>query len=198
MKTGNTKSIAGDILHKPQIDSHLIFNSLDFIYNTVLGVSQKAAHAVLLISELLQYSARPDEADGKVTLAEEVKHAEHIIELNQIRFNSRLFIETEMDIIPDAHLRIPRLLICTLVENVFKHGLLNRPDYPAKVELYLMDDTLHFRNSNLKRPEILQTASTKLGLQTLRDLLEQFYPDRHHLEIINTEDHFELILKIAL
>ncbi len=198
MKTGNTENITDAIFYRPQIDSHLIFNSLNFIYNTVLGVSQKAAHAVLLVSELLQYSALPDAADAKVALIEELKHAEHIIELNQIRHNSRLFIETEIEAITDSNLRIPRLLICTLIENVFKHGWLNRADYPAKVELYMASDTLHFRSSNLKRPEILQTASTKLGLQMLRHRLGKFYPGRHHLEITNADDIFELILKIKL
>lgn len=181
---------------KAQINPHFLFNSLNFIYNTVYKVSGQAAEAVMLLSEITRYSLQKSDPNGLQPLEDEIEQIRNIIELNQIRFDQRLQIKLiTQHIVPDF--KIPSLLFITFVENIFKYGDLSDPEHPALVKIEVADGKLHFYTENViqkRRP----VAGHGIGIENARLRLQSAFPQKHHLESIITENLYVLNLEIEM
>ena len=81
---------------------------------------------VTSLSDLLRYSLRSDRAHT-VTLAEEMQIVDEYMSLERIRFEERLRIERELDP-ASLEVRVPPMLVQTLVENAVKHGIAERAE----------------------------------------------------------------------
>lgn len=71
--------LSQNALLQAQISPHLLFNTLNFIYNSVQDVSPKASEGVLLLSEVMHYALQRVHEDGKTDLQHEVEHIEKYI-----------------------------------------------------------------------------------------------------------------------
>jgi two-component system LytT family sensor kinase len=76
-----------------QINPHLLFNTLSFLYNSVYNISQKSAEGIMLLSDLMRYSLTELGGDGKVELTKEIENIETVIAINQLRFDQKLQIK---------------------------------------------------------------------------------------------------------
>jgi len=108
-----------------QLNPHFLFNALNSIRALIFEDQHKAADDVTRLSELfrvhLQAHLRP-----LSTLADEWQLASHYLEIEQIRFEQRLRIETDFaDNLWQQQL--PTLSLLTLVENAIKHGIAQCP-----------------------------------------------------------------------
>jgi two-component system LytT family sensor kinase len=170
---------------KSQINPHFLFNSLNFIYNSVNKFSVSIADTVMSLSEIMRYALLGTDSDGKVALSAEVEHVENFIKLNQARFNQRLCVHfsvsgeiTNQKIIP--------LSLITLVENVFKYGDLTNSESPAKIILTLDEAGLSFITENRKRKRNNE-ISHGIGLQNLKRRLQL----HHRFEMaVHEDDNF--------
>src|ERR1700754_5075198 len=135
--------IAENAYLKAQINPHLLFNSLNFVYNTIYKISDKAADAVILLSEITRYSLQKLDARGEQKLSEEINQVKNVIKLNQIRFKEQLQIQLITEDIPESF-RIPPLVLITFIENIFKYADLYDAGKPAIIHIWVADDTLHF------------------------------------------------------
>ncbi len=108
-----------------QLNPHFLFNALNSIRALIFEDQHKAADAVTRLSELfrvhLQAHLRP-----LSTLAEEWQLASHYLEIEQIRFEQRLRVETDF---ADSlwQQKLPTLSLLTLIENAVKHGIAQCP-----------------------------------------------------------------------
>jgi two-component system LytT family sensor kinase len=179
-----------------QISPHLLFNTLNFIYNSVEEYSEKGGKGILYLSGLMRYSLVNTNDQNKVPLADEVKQVENLIALSRLRFGSDLQLNYQKTGRINDRMIMPLLLI-TLVENMLKHGDIGEPRHPAVVALRVSEDTLHFYTDNRKRPT---DAYPKLGigLENLRKRLQNFYPDRYQLDIEDKDGSFTVNLSIDL
>jgi LytS/YehU family sensor histidine kinase len=82
---------------------------------------------------------------------------------------------------------IPFVLI-TLVENAFKHGDLQKQEYPINIKLDINRNKLYFYCSNKKKsgPKEL---STGIGLENIRKRLDLAYGDTYKF-IVKDEAEF--------
>ena len=71
---------------KQQINPHILFNTLNFIYNAVYQYSESAGRSVLLLSSIMRFVLEDVDAAGKIPLEKELDHLRHLIEINEIRF----------------------------------------------------------------------------------------------------------------
>lgn len=177
-----------------QISPHLLFNTLNFIYNAVHKLSDRAGKGVMLLAELMHYSLLSSQDNRMVSLADEIKQIEKLIELSTLRFDNELFLKfTKKGRLKEV--QIPPLILVTLVENMLKHGDLGERKYPGKINLEVTGDVLIFKTANLKRLSSPHLKSG-MGLRNIEKRLANLFPDKHRFNVIDNPTTYltELIL----
>ncbi|WP_179414594.1 sensor histidine kinase [Mucilaginibacter sp. E4BP6] len=181
-----------------QINPHFLFNTLTFIYNTYRKLSFQAAECVLLLVEIMRYTAEEGEIDGKTELITEIEQIQNFIALNQLRFDYQLYIDFEVKGNFDDCRIIP-LILLTLTENIFKHGYLKRKAVPAKLYISLDEvGQLNFVSWNLKKNESQNKRIRSIGIKNVIKRLDYSYKEQYSLHIKDDADGFGVELKIRL
>jgi two-component system LytT family sensor kinase len=179
-----------------QVNPHMLFNTLNFVYNNVQQASQEASEAIILLSELMNFSLREQEPDGKVDLEKEVEQIKNIIKINQIRFNNKLYIDLEFN--GDfGEARIIPMGLLPFVENVFKHADLTDRDYPGKITVNYNGESVELVTLNKKKIRS-KAVSHGIGLVNIRKRLDNIYKNDYTLTINNDERDFYVHLVIKL
>ncbi|MDM8177897.1 hypothetical protein FKG96_01810 [Olivibacter sp. LS-1] len=182
---------------RTQIEPHFIFNTMNFIYDAVEGVSEKAGEAVLLLSEIMRYTLQKTDDDHEVPLQMELENIRNLIRINHIRTNGKLNITLEINLVDyDLNeLKILPLLFTTFVENMYKHGDLTDHQAPGIVYVIAEHGELVFKTWNKKRTH-MPVQGTFVGISNARERLQSFYNDRFSLSIENRVHDFLIELKI--
>jgi len=181
-----------------QINPHLLFNTMNFIYNKMTGYSPEAAECVLLLSEILRFGFEESGPDGKISLDQETEQLENLIRINRFRFEQGLFLDLQLKG-NFENARIIPLILLTLTENIFKHGNLRIPAHPAVLQLKLDEqNNLRYYSRNYKKAAPPYPPRKQTGLQNTRTRLDYSYRDKYQLDISDTRDFYELTLNIAL
>lgn len=179
-----------------QVNPHLLFNTLNFMYNTSVKVSEKLAETVMNLSDMMRYALTAIDKDDKVSLNKEIEHIHNYIRLNQVRFDEKLNVDFRVEGTPND-LRIIPLALITLIENVFKYGNLHEPQHPAIIRINIQDRKLKLDINNKKRTN-QRTYSHGTGIQNLKERLDIYYQNRYALDIENEETTYSLTLKLTL
>ncbi|MDQ2770679.1 MAG: histidine kinase [Bacteroidota bacterium] len=181
---------------KSQINPHFLFNALNMLYSQVYPLSERTAQGILLLSNIMHYSLKETEENGKVMLEEEVHHLQNYVEINQLRFSNRLQIEFEIVGNHQFFMIVPLVLI-TFVENCFKHGELFDPQAPLLIRLNLLENRLQLYTHNKKRHGPKE-KTTGIGLANTRKRLDAFYPGLYSLHVSNEAEYYTCNLHINL
>jgi two-component system LytT family sensor kinase len=179
-----------------QVNPHLLFNTLNFMYNASAKVSEKLADAVMTLSDIMRYALTGIDDDDKVLLEKEISHIHNYIQLNQVRYDQKLNINLKLNGEIDG-LRIIPLALITLVENVFKYGDLMDPEDAAWIKIEVQNNTLNMDLYNKKRAN-RRIHSHGTGIKNLRERLETYYPGAYKLEIDDREHTYFLNLSLTL
>ena len=107
---------------KVQLNPHFLFNTLNNLYYLTTEKSDKAPQAILQLSEMLDYVMHASHSTF-VPLQEELKQVRNYIALEMLRYEERVDIEINVEGKMETHRMGPMMLI-TLVENAFKHGVM--------------------------------------------------------------------------
>jgi histidine kinase len=106
---------------RSQIDPHFLFNCLHSI-SALTTVNPAAARRMcLLLGDFLRETIALG-AEGRISLARELKLAERFLEVERIRFGDRLDVEIAASPEVESCL-IPPLLLQPIVENAVTHGI---------------------------------------------------------------------------
>lgn len=185
---------------RSQINAHLVFNSLNFVYSKLQKVSRQGAELVLLLSDSMRFALREPSGDGMVSLRGEVEQIRRLIQIQRIRYGGRLWVHFHCTGLSsegeEDQERIPPLLLVNLVENIFKHGQVQDPDHPAQIRLTLSQGLLCFHTYNRLRPHSL--PGERLGLLNTKRRLERLMSGRGNIEYFTEDGAFSLTLKIVL
>lgn len=179
---------------KAQINPHFLFNTLDFVYHEVNASSPKAGETIISLSNMMRYALDAEQQGEQVRLMDEINQLEDLIRIYRLR-NEQLQLELVYDQ-EVTHLRIIPLVLLTLAENMFKHGLLNQSDNPARIQIELIDDQLQINTRNLVGRS--GGSSHQQGLENIRKRLEQAYGSDSCLTYGASNGMFELRLSIAV
>jgi LytS/YehU family sensor histidine kinase len=117
----------------------------------------------------------------------------------QLRHSDEVDVKTVIpEQIPDA--QIPPMLFISLIENAFKHGVC----YPLKsyinFELRILETSLHciVKNSKHKHIANQQGEYSGIGLNNIKESLRLLYEDNFRLNILDSENEFEVTLSIPI
>ncbi|AZI27002.1 hypothetical protein EA772_17300 [Pedobacter sp. G11] len=173
---------------KAQIQPHLLFNTLDFIYQNARDHSPIAAETILSLSEMMRYSVDSNKDKDFISLGEEINQVENLINLHQLRKHHQLQIRFWYDDYIKKVEIIPLILI-TLVENIFKHGDLLSQSHPAEIKLYLQNNDLIIETSN-QIAKVKEKPGFNSGIKNITKRLAYAYGDQSTFESGTTEDNY--------
>lgn len=177
-----------------QLTPHFLFNNLHTIYSMVFHQSTQALTAIKKLSNILRYAIN-ETRRASVDLALEVQHLEDYIILQKFRVvNPAVEMESNCD---REDYQIQPLLLITLVENAFKHGISNDPENPIKVILNVETSLLTFTVENKINPN-KNTLSLGTGLGNIVKRLELYYNEKHAFSTTIQNEKFITHLKLNL
>jgi len=178
---------------KSQVNPHFLFNTLNNIYSLAYKQSPETPDAIMKLSLLMRYMLY-ESNDTLVSLSREVEHINNFIDLQKLRLRQqtsiRFNIRGEL-----ATKQIAPMLLMTLVENAFKHGLVSKNEIGIIFNLIVGDDYLLFSTMN-------NTSSHKkggyggIGLENLNRRLNLLYPKRHELAFEEKDGTFFATMKL--
>jgi len=182
---------------RAQINPHLLFNTINFIYDQVRTVKPKAALALITLSKIFRFSTENDQSNSLPTLQEEIKQVRHLIKLNQLRTERAYFLEFNYSKEVTKFRFIPLVLI-TLVENMFKHGDLRNKNQPGVINIWIEDNTFNISTKNVIN-SVKLFPSLNQGLKNIEKRLQLAYSQQISFKYSNNEENLfftSLTLKI--
>jgi len=166
-----------------QLNPHFLFNSLNSIKSLVIENPDTARRSIDLLSDLLR-SSLYEKDKGLITIKEELSLVKDYIELEKMRFEERLQLETSVD--KTLHnFKIPTLSIQLLVENAIKHGI----DLIVKggTVHVIIKKKQHFIEIIVRNPgSIYDRKSAGLGLRNLQKRLAIQYKNKATFSLTQT------------
>lgn len=171
---------------KNQINPHFLLNTLNNIYALAQLNSPKVKPAILDLSRLLQYVLYENN-QLYVPLKDEVNFIRNYIDLMRLRLTDNVTLTVQTDINDDSPVMIAPLIFISLIENAFKHGVIN--DEPSFINISLSEKDnrrIEFLCSNSYFPKDESDKSgSGIGLQQVQKQLDLLYPYRYiwHKEI---------------
>lgn len=178
---------------KSQVNPHFLFNTLNNIYSLAYKQSPETPDAIMKLSLLMRYMLY-ESNDTLVGLEKEVEHIQNFIDLQKLRLREQTSIRlnAEGDL---TGKQIAPMLLMTLVENAFKHGLVSRNEVGITLNLVVTDEWLQFSTVNNSSSHKKKDFGG-IGLQNLKQRLNLLYPHRHELYLEEKEDTFFASLKL--
>ncbi|MFM6924875.1 MAG: sensor histidine kinase [Ferruginibacter sp.] len=189
------KSQANFKFLKSQINPHFLHNTLNFLYAKSLPYSAELSEGILTLSDIMRYALN-ESVDGndRALLKDEIEHVRNVIKINQLRFSNNLNVQFEVNGVVNGAQIIPFVLI-TIVENAFKHGDLQKPEYPIDINLRVENNRLFFSCHNRKKTGPKE-ISTGLGLDNIRNRLDFAYGKNYKMLIKDEADFYSTELTI--
>ena len=182
---------------KSQIQPHFFFNTLNNIYSLTLKQSAQAPEVILKLSDLMSYMLY-DSTAPLVPLSKEIAYLRNYVDIEQLRFGSRLSVSFTTEGPIDAAEISPMILILFL-ENSFKHGVKNNISrIHLAIELRVKDGVLHFHVENPVSEEDPPGEHNGIGLKNVRRRLDLLYGKEYSLDIRENNRLFIVDLKMPL
>jgi two-component system, LytTR family, sensor kinase len=184
---------------KTQLQPHFLFNTLNNIYSLTFDNCQLAGKSILQLSGLLRYMIYESES-ARVDLQKEIRHLQDYIELEKMRFASRMELSFNISGNASGKKIVPILLI-PFLENAFKHASNKINDKIwVTIDLIVKDDTLNFTVENSVFSEgktQMPDALRGIGIGNVRRRLSLSY-ETYILDTGLKENHYHSFLQIPL
>jgi hypothetical protein len=174
---------------KSQINPHFLFNCLNSISALTSTDPARARDMCVLLSDFLRKTLGLGERES-ISWREELELARTYLEVEQVRFGSRLKVEMQMD---DActECQVPPLVLQPLIENAIKHGIATMVDGgTVRLEGHVENGNLAIRVDNGFDPDAPSPRRHGLGLRNVRSRLETRFGDAAHLNLAAEDNHF--------
>jgi LytS/YehU family sensor histidine kinase len=182
---------------KMQMQPHFFFNTLNNIYALTLRKSDKAAPLIARHAEIMRYVLY-DSVKEQVSLKQEVNFLKNYVEVESIHYSEKMDIAFETQGINDSALIEPMLLL-PFVENTFKHGIREETDKGyVHIIISLVENDLFVEIKNSKPQNINGEKVNGIGLLNASKRLQMLYPDKHKIEIQESDHSYELCLSLIL
>ncbi len=179
-----------------QINPHFLMNTFNNLYATIALKDQESGDIILKLSNLLRYSFQVNRKP-LVTIGEELEYIKNYISLEELRLDKLSINFNEQ--IPNKEIQIAPMLLITLLENAFKHGI-SEVTHSAwlNIDLVVQNKTLFILIENSKPTIKTNTLISGSGLKNLEKRLSLQYPERHNLYIEDDNVSFKVTLQIEL
>jgi two-component system, LytTR family, sensor kinase len=183
---------------KSQVNPHFLFNTLSSIYSLTRKKSDLAPGVILQLSDIMRYMLYETNIE-KVELIKELEVINNILEIHQVRFGEKLYVEKciEGDI---GEIKIAPLIFIPFIENALKHCRPNTDgDFFIRIGFEVEGKNLRFSVENSfdeTGTNVLEHGG--IGLQNVRKRLALIYPDKHELTISMLKNVFRVQLNLKV
>jgi len=198
MSAINDQKLKSEVSYlKAQINPHFLFNTLNSLYALSLEKSDETPDAILKLSSIMRYVVTESSNDF-VTLNKEMKYIEDYVDLQKLRMvdstNFNFYKEGDFN-----QNKIAPLILIPFIENAFKYGLNPEKISLITINITIKDGLLLLNVSNSKTVKnVHEKQKTETGLENTLLRLNYLYPDKHTLTIKQTEEKYNLELKLNL
>jgi len=182
-----------------QINPHFLLNTLNNIYALTAISAERAQEAIMELSKMLRHMLY-EYQQPTVPLKDEVDFIRNYVSLMKLRLPASVDVVFTVNC-KECDLHISPMLIISLVENAFKHGI--SPTEPSFVHIEVFIDkpkrevTFDIRNSNFPKTE-QDRSGHGIGLQQVERRLKLIYPGKHTWEKGLTDDGKTYFSKITI
>jgi two-component system, LytTR family, sensor kinase len=176
-----------------QLNPHFLFNTLNAISTLILEHdTQHANQMVTRLSRFLRYSLDNDPMQ-RVSLDQELAALQLYLDIEQVRFDERLKIETDIEALARRAL-IPSLLLQPIVENAIKYAIAPRErGGTIRIEALVRGTQLHVAiiddgpgiTEGVVANGAAPVSARGVGLVNTRQRLEEIYPRNHSFSMTN-------------
>lgn len=177
---------------KTQVNPHFLFNTLNNMYVMSKKKSDNLPDTIMQLSDLLRYQLYDTEAD-MVPLKNEIKYLQNYLDLELLR---RQHLQLEFDITGNpSSKKIRPLILLPYIENAFKYSNSGTGSDFIKIKLHAGENDIDFSIENTKG-SLHRRAVGGIGMANAQRRLELGYPNKHILDVEETDDTFKINLKL--
>jgi len=174
---------------KAQINPHFLFNCLNSITALTTSDPGKAREMCIRLADFLRSTLGLGER-ASVAWHEELDLAQAYLDVEQVRFGSRLQVEMSVDEACGDCL-VPPLVLQPLIENAVKHGIATLVNGGIiQVQSRVLDGLLEVSVENGFDPDSPSSRRNGLGLRNVRTRLERRFGALARLEAGSRENRF--------
>lgn len=184
----NTKSELQQL--KSQLNPHFLFNSLNNVYALIAFDQDKAQLALHNLCDMLRYQLY--EANREmIPLEKEIEFVRNYCDLMLLRLSKN--VEVKVDLPEECgYLSIAPMLLVSIVENAFKHGVSQNKPSLIEIAVKVGDNKIicTVNNTNHAKSKTDKSGSG-IGNENLKRRLELLYPSKY---IFRTEGAGDMFL----
>jgi two-component system, LytTR family, sensor kinase len=183
-------------LLKAQINPHFLFNTINNI-DVLIEKDPKAASKYLKqLSEIMRFMLYETSSD-LIPLTTELEYITKYIELQKIRTSNERFVALTISG-ENKNLMIAPAVFIPFIENAFKHSTNKKIEDAIKISIEISGNDISFTcRNNFDNSKSFTQEKSGLGIDLIKQRLHLLYNQKHQLDIMITEDQFEVILKIV-
>lgn len=182
---------------KGQLNPHFLFNTFNTLYGISLQYPERTPDMIMQVSQLMRYQVENSSKEF-VSIEDEIAFLSSYIQLEKERVGYRCDIQYSYDFDESQNYKIAPMLLISFIENSFKHGACTIENCFVSIKIEVKENRLFMNVSNSIPKKKKAVVSTKIGLKNTKERLQIIYPEKHKLEIIATEDSFNINLEIEL
>ncbi|MBN7813094.1 histidine kinase [Algoriphagus sp. H41] len=164
-----------------RLSPHFMLNLIGDISTKSLRYSPELFEDLNHFITILRYAYL--DTDKFNSLASEVEALQSYLHGQKVRFEESFCFQEDIDasLLEKDELYMPKLLLITLIENVFKHGIFQDADYPVIISAGIAHDdsalqVFCFSTTNKvgKTPPLEKSG---FGIDTVRNIIDYFFPN---------------------
>lgn len=181
---------------KYQVQPHFFFNILNSIYSLIDVDTEKAKSMLHKLSKLMRYVLQTGDQQ-KVALRSELEFIESYVDLMRIRHDENVKVGLLMP--ENREGKIPPLLMISLIENAFKHGV--KAGEVSQIDIaFRRDKQLELIVSNSYHPkDKTDESGSGIGLANIERRLPYIYPEGNFEFVYGVQEkHFLARLNIPI
>lgn len=184
-----------------QLSPHFVLNMISQYAVSIMKLSKPLYRDLMKFTSLLSYGYKS--LDRTNYLENELQAFDNYLECQQLRFGEKLNfkINRKLNQLTPTHFPLPKWIVMTLLENMFKHG--NCFD-----SLHSCIASIHFSklqcNSSIMVLSLTnpisnstEVYSSDFGLSSIHRILTYYFGDDHALMTSQVADEFSLLLTIT-
>jgi anti-sigma regulatory factor (Ser/Thr protein kinase) len=165
---------------RAQINPHFLFNALNTVAGLIPDRPDRAEETIEELAEVFRYTLHRSEREW-VRLDEELEAVRSYLHIEQARFGESLTFSIQTSPCSEA-IRIPAMIISTLVENAVKHGVssLTTPGVVevrvvvnnSRLRIEVRDNGVGFQNAASSE---MEQGESGYGLRNIRERLRAYF-----------------------
>lgn len=183
---------------RSQINPHFLFNAMNNLYSMVYMNDKNAPDAILSLSEMLRYVMNCSK-ENEISIDKEIVYLENYIDFQRFSYEIPLKVTFSKQV--ESNVVIAPMLLQPFLENAFKYSGVGW-EKDAYILLSLKTELgqiiFYIENTICEKFRAKKEFSNRVGLQNVKKRLKLCYPDRHLLEVVESDNLYKLNLVIDL